>query len=533
VTEENSAAENSISPSRAVANAWWKERLRKGWWRAHYLLPNVIPCPYRRDQAYYEKRDAERNPLTRLPEGEKLRVLGLWATEVYGPLEIEALYANLKRLEWDRAATSSNRPGAVQWIHDSRMFGSIGNFNIGIVTRRNQQLFHGIENFAALPEEVEYLRVYAYQLSPSLTCVQVGFILSEAAECAYDNALATDRRSKQVTDSKRRRVSIYGVEHLKGQAVDDARARYREIATNWMRNELPGFFTNSTADNLLPTAEFVVTECSMLLDFAQRSADEEQSVWQRLVWNRAFHEEWTSENFSDMQLALDGFDDEARYHSVVALRTRGLPTEQLDPFGGNSREGLAALCQNEVSGVLVCIAGLAFLREGERIVKLTRERLRTKKDGENIVEVLDHIKDYFTDSIGQPAVARELLKGADKVGFYKYWCEEFTRKDWPQRGKTYSLREILRSNTKELATRFLEDEAASREQFEQLSSILNTKESIKAQQRMERLTVIALVVAFGSFLAALPALYAVLPDDWQAGLIELRGGGAKNRSIGF
>jgi hypothetical protein len=120
--------------------------------------------------------------------------------------------------------------------------------------------------------------------------------------------------------------------------------------------------------------------------------------------------------------------------------------------------------------------------------------------------VLDHIKTYFTDSIGRPAIARELLRQASIDGIYKHYCETFTRMDWPHDGNKETLHVVLQSATKDIAQRFLEDEASSREQFEQLSSILNTKESIKAQGRMEVLTIVSVAIAIASLVVATFAL---------------------------
>jgi hypothetical protein len=44
-------------------------------------------------------------------------------------------------------------------------------------------------------------------------------------------------------------------------------------------------------------------------------------------------------------------------------------------------------CEDQVGGALFYYASIAFLREGDRTVKLTRERLRAQKGDKNVLEV--------------------------------------------------------------------------------------------------------------------------------------------------
>jgi hypothetical protein len=68
----------------------------------------------------------------------------------------------------------------------------------------------------------------------------------------------------------------------------------------------------------------------------------------------------------------------------------------------------------------------------------------------------------------------------------------------------------LREQTKFLATRAIAEEHSLREHFEQLSSVLSVRESIRTQRRMEWLTVVALLVAMGSLWIALPPF-----EEWR------------------
>jgi hypothetical protein len=92
-------------------------------------------------------------------------------------------------------------------------------------------------------------------------------------------------------------------------------------------------------------------------------------------------------------------------------------------------------------------------------------------------------------------------------------CGDFVTQEWGHdRNRAYTLAEALASRMRGLAEHFSKDEASTREQFEQFASILSIKESIRAQKRMEILTVVALLVAFLSLLAALPSI-SEWPND--------------------
>lgn len=521
MTIEDNQGTEATRPVPRSRSHWIAGTYRRARRKAYFWFPNVIASPYTGDREYYDDRDLKENLLTRIPDGEVLSVQAMWGVEVFGPSEIDALYANLHRLGWDTRRTGHDFPGAAHWIREQRMYGSVGNYNIGVVTRKAEKRYLGTYHSAPMPDEAEYLLVSVHQLSASLTCVRIGFVLSEEAGSWYQQELTKDRKTTKVPMRTKGAINIYGVEHLKARGIDASRTRYRTLVTDWFKRELPGFFSNAKDGIRLPTAEFLTTEMEMCFLSAQREQQNESYLnWHRLVLNVSSTSAWTSASCQGLQLVMDEQVDDARFHSIIALRTTDVSDIQLKYHGGRVRTAFAAFCNDQIGGTLVAYASIAFLREADRTVKLTRERLRGSNEDKNVLEVLKNIECYFTDSIGQPAIARELLKESAHVGWYRHRCEEFTREDWPRDGEKSSLIDALCERTKQLAEKFIEDETASREQFEQLSSILNTRESVKTQKRMERLTIVALFVAVASLVAALiSVLVALLPhSDLDAAL---------------
>lgn len=189
-----------------------KRALEGLWWRAHCWLPNTIVSPHGSEKIFFDEKDLKDNKGTRVPENEALDVPMVWGAEVYGPTEIDALYVNLSKLGWDRDRLSGSGNSAARWIREQRLYGRGGWYNIGYVSRKTDKRFCPRDYFAPMPDVVEHLTVKIYQLTPSLTCVLIGFALTNAAGQWYQQELSEDRRTTRVSGSRRGSLSILGVD---------------------------------------------------------------------------------------------------------------------------------------------------------------------------------------------------------------------------------------------------------------------------------------------------------------------------------
>ena len=377
----------------------------------HRLLPNLILHPDETGLEDYIESDAQENVETRVPEREKFSVAAIWAVEVYGPSEIDALYENISRLGWDREPFESIFPGATHWINEQRMYGSIGSFNVGVVTRKGDNRFISRNKlYAVLPPEVDYLLAYLYQISASLTCLRIGFVLTDEAGALYQKALDTNLRTKRKID-KPGRILYEGVVNSKIKLIASIRTQYRKIAVDWMKKELPGFFCRASDGNRIPTAELMFTDLESIFEDEIDNPEKTYFDWRRVVINSSFLSTWTSKACNGLQFVADECEGDERYHTMIALKTSSVSDAALRIKGGKTKSGLVNFSDDYVGGFLVLFSANAFLREAERTVKLARERLKLNKGRNNILKVLQGIENYFTESIGQPSIAAELLKG--------------------------------------------------------------------------------------------------------------------------
>lgn len=481
-----------------------KRSLLGFWWRAHCWLPNTIGPPHGSEKAFFDKEDLKDNKETRVPEGEALDVQMVWGAEVYGPAEIDALYANLSKLGWDSERLFGQNDSAVRWIREQRLYGAGGMYNIGHVSRKTDMRFALRDYFASMPDAVEHLTVEIYQLTPSLTCVLIGFAMTEEAGKWYQQELSEDRQTKRASGPGKTSVSILGVEHLKVKAIRKTRERYRLQATTWFGEHLPGFFSHAGDKSQLPTAELITTQVELCLLDSRRSDDESLFNWRRLILNAGPMDVWTCSSCAGLQLVIGKLEDKLRFHTLIALRVSDVSDKQVEYLGGRQRRSFNAFCSDQVGGILAHYAGIAVLMESASMVKLSREKLKAKHGGRNVISVLEDIMRFFTQSMGQPTIAAELQKASQNVGMFRHYCENFTQEHWTQKGEPLSLPDVLCERTNQLAETFIEEESRVREQFGQLSSILSTRESVKVQRRMEGITIVALIVAFASLAVTLP-----------------------------
>ncbi len=463
-----------------------------------------------------DNKDDEENRESRLPEGEDLTVAAIWAVEVYGPSEIESLYQNLTRLGWDRSRIGVDN-NAVDWINEQRMYGSVGNFNVGVVTRKGDNRFFVSDRiFAGLPPEVDYLLVYLYQLSASLTCLRIGFVIKDESGNRYRDAIEKTHKTQRLVDNKNR-IYYEGVANSKIKEISSVRIGYRKIAADWVKKELPGFFCRAQDGNKIPTAELIFTKKESLFGKDDPNSGRPYFDWRRVVVNAAHEGHWTAEEFDELQMAMDDCHGNERYHTIIALKTSSVNAEKMKYRGEPNKSSYVSLCEDHFGGALVYIAGLAFLREIFRSIKVAREGLQLNTKKLDVLQKLNLIENFLSDSIGKPSIVSELRNEAKWDNAFRHWCENFTmtRRRDPE---IISLPKVFAQRTVYFADKFIAEEAMAREQFEQLSSILNTKESIKTQARMEKWTLVAIFLALASLLAALLALAPVA--EWPTKISE-------------
>lgn len=482
---------------------WLRKHTRRARLWLHYRLPNLKLLQSPETREYVQRRDERKNNETRVPPEDELSLRALWGVEIFGPTEIDGLYAALKRLDWDVDQLRGPDTGVLKWISEQRMYGSEGTFNLGVIQRKGQRRFIPSGRHAPIPEAVDYMHGYIYQVSPSTTAVILCFVLAEEVSASYEATLNTDRYTTNQPNRRSSGYRIFDVEHLKRHTVKDIRFKSRRIVTDWFQENLPGFFSLASDGKRLPTAELVTTANEPLLT-GTMAAMRNEPPWVKIIKGYGFRDIWTLKDFQGLSLAWDESDDASRFHSLINLQTGLLLDEHLKYLGDRGTPSFSAFVSERVEGILVHFAVTAFLRDVIRTLRLTRDTMSTKASSHRaVLRAIDHIKSFFDKSIGLPTMTSELAAKSENDHSYRWYCAEFESEPWRPGEQPAKIAETLRARTHYLAARALAQEKETREHLEQVSTILSTQESIRAQRRMELLTIATTLVAAASLLVAL------------------------------
>lgn len=486
---------------------WLKERYIELWLKAHFRFPNKIRSPLRSDILHYKKQDAIDNTDSKIPLEENLRIQYIWASEFYGPNEIDLLYAGLARLGWSSNADTIRTNNPVDWIKNCRMYGTIGYLNIGLVQHPDKQHWQPSNHTASLPTELEYLHVEVSQISPSLTCLTIGFKFNPLHTRIFEEILNSDQVTKFERQRGQRGYTILGPESLKVRAIDRARENARGIALEWFEQNLPGIFCFAKNGNRLPTAELLTM--SNATPFPGRNeSPKAPRGWQRIVSVERSFGAWTCDDYEGLRLVLHELKGDLKFHIIAALKTSELPKEKIEYMCNTNDNAYIQYCSEQLTGIITHNAIVALLLEMRASLGLAKDEFNTKKSQhKNIQSTLKTLEEFFEESLGFPAVTQELLKAAESPSTYQWRFCDFTYQN-PKidQSKPLKLSDHIKSQTLNLAKNTILEEHATRELFLQLSSIISTRESIKTQKRMEILTYVSIGVAIASAVLATLAL---------------------------
>ncbi len=511
--------QTTSTTSSDVIRGWLRRNriFSRFWWWCHVRFPRLVPSLHSRRVSSYMERDIGDNEKTSIPLEEEMRVLCIWCTEVYGPSEIDTLYTGLEKLDWHRDRFHGHQSGCIDWIKRQRQFGSEGTFNLGIISRRGETRYLGMNYFADLPNGVDYLIAEVHQLCPSLTCVQIAFVLDATHQKLYAEELQIDRPTTH--EPIRDRFCSYRIMdpyHHKRRAIESRRCELQTLSVQWFRKNLPGLFCSTPLVGYPPTAELITTQRASILEDSRHAGNSMKS-WPRLMANSFIHNAWRSTEYSSLLFAPQDSDSEEKSHILISLRTSDLPAAAVEPFGGYQPSAYTSFIHERVNGILISFAAISLLNALRRILIQTRDQLKVASPRKRrVLESLDYIQKFFSASLQVPSIVGELAEKARNEHSYRWSCEGFIEAVAFRGEPPAKFDERIRAHTMHLATRLLNDDKTTRESLKQISEVVTARESVKAQRRMEILTVVAIAVAALSLWIALPPV-----DKWRSGLRDL------------
>lgn len=505
----NSQSEEGKNLRPGILRTWYDRMV----FRLHFRYPNVSWLKEPGDKAWVEKNDLEQNEQLRVPLDDHVEVLCFWVVEVYGPSEVDALYDGIRQLGWEKGRNWTR--SLPEWVADQRTYGFGGDFSLGIIRNPGPAKLLA-ERVARLPLGVAYAYGRVRQISPSLTALMLRFSLEEHESRRYFEELKLERASFNERQRGDKGYKCLDVGAVKTKAVRWHRDKFRARTIQWVQEHLPGFFCGRNEPARFPTGELMTTERSPVL--WAPAVDRPDHVWTDALAPYS-SDLWTSVNQPGIKLAWDRGEHEKNSHVLVHFERQ--LWDAAHRYGGATAGNISAEVENHVDGVLILSAVNAYLRELLKDVRAVRDGFPIGARGKKaVLRALDSVQDFFRRSLGTPATATEMADVGENSGWFKRQCEPFQLSLWSDEQDPCTIAEHLQRHTKYLAKQLLAQDKDTRDHLEQLSTILNTQESVRAQRKMERLTVAATSFALLSLFVAMLTLEPARMDEWSKSIRE-------------
>jgi len=318
--------------------------------------------------------DPKENEETTPPDEESIETCCIWVTECYPPSQAAGLVSGLRKLGWDkRQPWDPYGYSAVGWLERERGNAYAGAWlNLGRVVREGQKRrFLGSDiRETVLPEGIDYADAYVQNLLPSLTVLTVQFVLDDRGARYVEETARTmfETRTEKVNDS----YYFATVANQKKEATRETRAELRARCNGWVREHVPGLFSVQEQAAPFPTCELLIFDKAQ--PFERTSGGREEYLWILDVEHEM--DAWKGINLPTVRLSLPSWFDEDELALVLAANREEIASnEDLSPYGGKTRHGMAAWLYHSAGGLMSVWALHAVLRVYERRLASLRDSI--------------------------------------------------------------------------------------------------------------------------------------------------------------
>lgn len=487
----------------------------------HRRWPSIFPDPdYEADLAVWRRRDQERNTSTTPPAQEFIELCCVWGMEFYTPLHIESLVNGITKLGWDRTTRPSSNP--IPWIRDLRRTTRIsGEMNLGNIVRPGNNDLFGTSLTGPLPEGIDRASVQILNLTSSIACMLVCFILDDESSHGLNNILRTEFSTR--LEPTRLGQTIHSPDSQKREAINGLRLSTRLAVASWFKRNFPGVFSS-----MLPASDFPICELLTFqhaMPFPQRDETVPNSHGYLHTLGLRFNRyAWQLESIPAIRFATqDPLSDDLPFYSFLALKQNMVADTELQPFGGRSRDGYVAYVDNIVDKLLSRWGLTVVLAAYERQLNALRDSLRLQsKSSRSSIRILQALSDFAAQGIDISAAATELRSYAEQRPWFLSEVGAFRPVDRTQySAPDLTLAETLRCQIKAGAEWTLNTGTSMRAVFSQYAEILGARENVKAQRKIGTLTwVLVILTVFIALLSGVIA-YAALQTEQIAALLKI------------
>lgn len=478
------------------------QRLRR---QAYLKFPSVFPDPdCQRNLAIWQRTDDEKNKGSSPPDDELIQLHSLSVAEIYTPSHVEKLLSGLKSLGWHQDESLGSGANPVAWIQRSREASLSGGWlNLGVIQRPGEKRFIGSPRVAQLPQHVQYALGQVYSLTSSITCLVMTFVYEDDYALRYDASLRKERQT--YTEPRRRGYQIVAPFFQKMNEVRAIRSEAGNDAAEWFRGNLPGLFASGILDGQFPSCEFIT------LDKAEPFVTEKEEYLRALNIENDIGV-WNSDELPGLRFAQPAFDEEKRFHAILAIKREQLEAKDLRSRGGANRGAYVGYLKEYLHDLLSRWALLAVIAGFEKTLNVVRDSaLFTVRRNRNALKAMSKLSGLISAGIDIATIAADLRQFAAQ----KAWFEGDLPKFSPSTPEYYApettLARGLREQIEQRAGKLQEADRSIRDLVIQHGTMLSATENMNLQNRVAILTwvitVLTAIAVYEPLLAILKKFY--------------------------
>jgi hypothetical protein len=431
------------------------------------ILANMFPkssgsdAHVNKDLSYYHNEcDPKDNNSTKLPSEEKVRVPSIWAFEIYTPSTISNLYNGINKLGLSDGifGIDSDHEDSIRNLRFKASGG--GWINLGILYDESIKMFMPAIK-AKLPKGILNISLSVLQNMPSTTILICHFVFDEETADSLNEPLS--RNYSTYTEKIKSGIRIINVPHQKKNQTELMRAYLRTLCTSWIAENMPGYFSSKSLQNLFPTCELILLNKHNPID---KIGDEIGDSFLSMLDLDKEYNAWCTDNINGLYLYLSENRKERTNNIVLSGNVNEmLSNRDLSMFGSKSKEGniLGWFSYFDYTlGILV----LSFIaREYEQQLGMFRDKygsVNIKDISHSIKQMQDIDKQFIEMQSGIIHFSDELKNFCKHKGYFMHEVYEFrrVRKRFEQdlnlfesiRDRLIYLSDLIDLNTKHVMT---------------------------------------------------------------------------------
>lgn len=280
----------------------------------------------------HEKSDPKENLETTPPSDEKIRILCIWAFEVFPPEYIENFDKSIEKLGWGEEkieAADYFQETLYSMRHQNYARGWI---NLGyIVDESNESIMSGVRK-GKLPKGVKQINASIFQPIPSTTILICQFIFQDELACNIEKVLR--KEYKTYLQENKKSVSFIRPENQKRNAIKLELEFLNSICSNWLKENFNGLYSYSFINENHPTCHLITLEKN--IPFEKNDDTRHYNSYMSILNLNNIYDGWIDKKQNGLYLSISSWRDSVRKSLVLSYNEQSnkiLEEEHIKMYG--------------------------------------------------------------------------------------------------------------------------------------------------------------------------------------------------------